>query len=77
MPHKCKITYGLAIIAYSNCRDFSNLLACHGQQKTKQTRYIKIKVLRSTNRDHKKAFKQDIRYYSIDSNGQDNIQLSL
>ena len=25
----------------------------------------------------KKANKQDIRYYSIDSNGQDNIQLPL
>ena len=31
----------LAIIAYSNYIDFPNLLACYGQQKTKQTRYIK------------------------------------
>ena len=28
-------------------------------------------------RDGKKANKQDIRYYSIDSNRQDNIQLPL
>ena len=34
--------------------------------KTKQTRYIKIKDLKITNRDHKKANKQDIRYYSMD-----------
>ena len=38
---------------------------------------IKINDLKTTNRDHKKANKQDIRYYSIDSNGQDNIQLPL
>ena len=38
---------------------------------------LKIKDLKTTNRDHKKANKQDIRYYSIDSNGQDNIQLPL
>ena len=38
---------------------------------------LKIKDLKTTNRDRKKANKQDIRYYSIDSNGQDNIQLSL
>ena len=34
---------------------------------------FKIKDLKTTNRDHKKAKKQDIRYYSIDSDGQDNI----
>ena len=34
---------------------------------------LKIKDLKTTNRDHKKANKQDIRYYSIDSNGQDNM----
>ena len=38
---------------------------------------LKIKDLKTTNRDRKKANKQDIRYYSIDSNGQDNIQLPL
>ena len=31
-----------------------------------------IKDLKATNRDRKKANKQDIRYYSIDSIGQDN-----
>ena len=34
---------------------------------------LKIKELKTTNRDHKKANKQYIRYYSIDSNRQDNI----
>ena len=29
------------------------------------------------NQRFKKANKQDIRYYSIDSNGQDNVQLPL
>ena len=38
---------------------------------------LKIKDLKTTNRDRKKANKQDIRYYSIDSNRQDNIQLPL
>ena len=38
-------------------------------------RYIKSQRFKITNRDRKKANKQDIRYYSIDSNGQDNIQL--
>ena len=38
---------------------------------------LQIKDLKTTNRDCKKANKQDIRYYSIDSNGQDNIQLPL
>ena len=38
---------------------------------------LKIKDLKTTNRDRKKANKQDIRYYSIESNGQDNIQLPL
>ena len=38
---------------------------------------LKIKDLKTINRDCKKANKQDIRYYSIDSNGQDNIQLPL
>ena len=38
---------------------------------------LKIKDLKTTNRDRKKANKQDIRYYSTDSNGQDNIQLPL
>ena len=31
-----------------------------------------IKDLKATKRDRKKANKQDIRYYSIDSIGQDN-----
>ena len=38
---------------------------------------LKIKDLKTTNRDHKKANEQDIRYYSIDSNGRNNIQLPL
>ena len=38
---------------------------------------LKVKDLKITNRDRKKANKQDIRYYSIDSNRQDNIQLPL
>ena len=38
---------------------------------------LKIKRFKNFNKDHKKANKQDIRYYSIDSNRQDNIQLSL
>ena len=41
------------------------------------TRYIKIKDLKTINRDRRKVNKQDIRYYSIDSNEQDNIQLPL
>ena len=48
-----------------------------GSKKTKQTRYIKNQRFKTTNRDHKKANKQDVRYYSINSNGQDNIQLPL
>ena len=72
----------LAIIAYSKCIDFPNLLVWHGQQKTKQTRCIKnhilkIKELKTTNWDCKITNKQDIRYYSTDSNGQDNIQLPI
>ena len=38
---------------------------------------LKIKNLKTTNRDHKKANKQDMKYYSIDSKAQDNIQLPL
>ena len=38
---------------------------------------LKIKNLKTTYRDRKKANKQNIRYYLIDSNGQDNIQLPL
>ena len=38
---------------------------------------LKINDLKTTNRDRKKANKQDIRYCSIDSNGQYNIQLPL
>ena len=41
------------------------------------TRYMEINDLKTTKRDCKKANKQDKRYYSIDSNGQDNIQLPL
>ena len=49
-----------------------------GSKKTKQTIGIfKIKDLQTTKRDHEIANKQDIRYYSIDSNGQDSIQLPL
>ena len=66
--------HSLALIAYNNYIDFPNLLAYHGQQKTKQTRYTKNQTF---NRDHKKANKQDIRYCSVDSNGQDNIHLPL
>ena len=38
---------------------------------------LEIKDLKTTNRDHKKANKQDMRYYSVDSKAQDNIQLPL
>ena len=38
---------------------------------------LKIEDLKTTNKDRKKANKQDIRYYSINSNGQDIIQLPL
>ena len=40
-------------------------------------RILKIKDLKTTNRDSKKANKLDIKYNSFDSNGQDNIQLPL
>ena len=43
---------------------------------SKKTTYIKNQRF-IFNRDHKKANKQDIRYCSIDNNGQDNIQLPL
>ena len=50
-----------------------------GSKKLKSSKLdiLNIKDLKTTNRDRKKANKQDIRYYSIDSNGQDNIQLLL
>ena len=38
---------------------------------------LKVKELKTTNRDRKKANKQDITYYSNKSYGQDNIQLPL
>ena len=46
MPHKCKTPEYIAIIAYSNYIDYLNLLACHGQQKTKQIRYTIIKKIK-------------------------------
>ena len=45
--------------------------------KALQTRNIKNQKLKTTKRDHKKANKQDVRQYSIDSKVQDNIQLPL
>ena len=42
-----------------------------------QSHILKIKDLKTTNRDRKKANIQDIRYYSTDSNGQDDMQLPL
>ena len=36
---------------------------------------LKIKDLKTTNRDRKKANKQDVTQYSIDSKVQDNIHL--
>ena len=48
-----------------------------GNKKPSKLDILKIKDLKTTSRDRKKANKQDIRYYSIDSNGQDNIQLPL
>ena len=48
-----------------------------GSKKPSKLDILKIKDLKTKNRDDKKANKQDIRYYSIDSNGQDNIQLPL
>ena len=38
---------------------------------------LKIKDVKTTNRDCKKANEQDIKYSSIDSNEQYNIQLPL
>ena len=48
-----------------------------GSKKPSKLDILKIEDLKTTNTDRKKANKQDIRYYSIDSNGQDNIQLPL
>ena len=48
-----------------------------GSKKPNKLDILKIKDLKATNRDRKKANKQDIRYCSIDSNKQDNIQLPL
>ena len=48
-----------------------------GSKKPSKLDILKIKNLKTTNRDRKKANKQDRRYYSIDSNGQDSIQLPL
>ena len=38
----------------NNYIDFHNLLACHGQQKTSKLNILKIKDLKTTNKDHKK-----------------------
>ena len=48
-----------------------------GSNKPSKLDILKINDLKTTNRDRRKANKQDIRYYSIDSNGQNNIQLPL
>ena len=48
-----------------------------GSKKPHKIDILKIKDLKPTNRNFEKANKQDIRYYSIDSKGQDNIQLPL
>ena len=56
---------------------FSNLSACMGSKKPHKIDILKIKHTKSTNRNFEKANKQDIGYYSIDSKGQDNIQLPL
>ena len=48
-----------------------------GSKKLSKLDILKIKDLKNKNRDGKKANKQDIRYYSIDSKGQDNVQLPL
>ena len=48
-----------------------------GSKKLNKLDILKIKDLKTTNRDRKKASKQDRRYYSIDSKEQDNIQLPL
>ena len=48
-----------------------------GNKKPSKLDVLKIKDLKTTNRDCKKANRQDKRYYAIDINGQDNIQLSL
>ena len=44
-----------------------------GSKNPNKLDLLKIKDLKTTNRDCKKTNIQDIRYYSIDSNGQDNI----
>ena len=54
-----------------------NHLAFGSLNTNQQLDILKIKDLKTTNRDCKKANKQDIRYCSIDSKGQDNIQLPL
>ena len=56
-------------------RSFSRITHLHRYVSTLDI--LKIKYLKATNRDHKKANKQGIRYYSIDSNGLNNIQLPL
>ena len=38
---------------------------------------LKIKDLKTTNTDCKNANNQDIRYYSIDSDGQDNYSVAI
>ena len=48
-----------------------------GSKKPCKIDILKIKDLKSTNRNFEKANKQDIRYYSINIKGQDNIQLPL
>ena len=48
-----------------------------GRKNPRKLDILKIKDLKTTNGNYKKANKQDTTYYSIDSNGQDNMQLPL
>ena len=52
--------------------DFPIFQHVMGSKKSSKLDILKIKDLKTTNRDSKKANKQDIRYYSIDSNRQDS-----
>ena len=48
-----------------------------GSKKVTNLDTLKIKDVKTTNGDCKKANKQDITYCSINSNGQDNTHLPL
>ena len=63
------------MVARKRSRSFQNPrnLQMFSSVNDSQYTVLKIKHLNTTNRDYKKANKQNLRYYSINSNGQDNI----